>query len=117
MGHTGAGQPARKLRTWRASPEGKIFRRRREVSDDCPARIGQRRQLGCTCQSRLASIGPRRSVLIGANQASHHPQSGFAPENLTALAHLAVSSSMNLSNSADELANAAAPRLSSRAII
>jgi hypothetical protein len=37
-------------------------------------------------------------------------QSGFTPQNLTTLAHLAVSSAMNLAKSAVEPANAVKPR-------
>ena len=44
-------------------------------------------------------------------------QSGFAPENLTTLAHFSVSLAMNFSNSAGRSAITVEPRSASRALI
>src|SRR5262245_4186099 len=50
------------------------------------------------------------------NVASRHP-SGFAPENLTTLAHFSVSSAMSLLKSEGEPANTVPPRSAIRALI
>ena len=76
---------------------------------------------------RLADIGTNhilisvitahsRNETLWNNVASRHP-SGFAPENLTTLAHFSVSSAMSLLKSEGEPANTVPPRSAIRALI